>query len=126
MLTDIKLSKTQMSKIIQSGGFVGPLLSKIVGPLMKVTVPWAKNILAPLGVTAAASAIDAGIEKKTHGSGTTTLIISNEEMNDIMKIVQTLEDSNISLKGITKTIEKETKKKKKRRIFKNVLRDFRN
>ena len=54
------------------------------------------------------------------------LIISNEEMNDIMKIVQTLEDSNISLKGITKTIEKETKKKKKRRIFKNVLRDFRN
>ena len=126
MLTDIKLSKTQMSKIIQSGGFVGPLLSKIVGPLMKVTVPWAKNILAPLGVTAAASAIDAGIEKKTHGSGTTTLIISNEEMNDIMKIVQTLEDSNILLKGITKTIEKETKKKKKRRIFKNVLRDFRN
>ena len=54
------------------------------------------------------------------------LIISNEEMNDIMKILQTLEDSNISLKGITKTIEKETKKKKKRRIFKNVLRDFRN
>ena len=69
MLTDIKLFKTQMSKIIQSGGFVGPLLSKIVGTLMKVTVPWAKNILAPLGVTAAASAIDAGIEKKTHGSG---------------------------------------------------------
>ena len=69
MLTDIKLSKTQMSKIIQSGGFVGPLLRKIVSPLMKVTVPWAKNILAPLGVTAAASAIDAGIEKKTHGSG---------------------------------------------------------
>ena len=69
MLTDIKLSKTQMSKIIQSGGFVGPFLSKIVSPLMKVTVPWAKNILAPLGVTAAASAIDAGIEKKTHGSG---------------------------------------------------------
>ena len=54
------------------------------------------------------------------------LIISNEEMNNIMKIVQTLEDSNISLKGITKTIEKETKKQKKRRIFKNVLRDFRN
>ena len=54
------------------------------------------------------------------------LIISNEEMNDIMKILQTLEDSNISLKGITKTIEKETKKKKKRRIFKNVIRDFRN
>ena len=45
------------------------------------------------------------------------LIISNEEMNDIMKILQTLEDSNISLKGITKTIEKETKKKKKKEDF---------
>ena len=52
------------------------------------------------------SAIDAGIQKKIHGSGTTTLIISNEEMNDIMKIVQTLEDSNILLKGVTKTIKR--------------------
>ena len=47
-----------------------------------------------------------------HGSGTTTLIISNEEMNDIMKIVQALEDSNILLKGVTKTIKVETKKQK--------------
>ena len=76
---------------------------------MKVAVPLAKNILAPLGITAAASAIDAGIQKKIHGSGTTTLIISNEEMNDIMKIVQTLEDSNILLKGVTKTIKNEMK-----------------
>ena len=52
--------------------------------------------------------------KKIHGSGTTTLIISNEEMNDIMKIVQTLEDSYILLKGVTKTIENETKKQKER------------
>ena len=79
---------------------------------MKIAVPLAKNILAPLGITAAASAIDAGIQKKIHGSGTTTLIISNEEMNDIMKIVQPLEDSNILLKGVTKTIEDETKKQK--------------
>ena len=50
--------------------------------------------------------------KKIHGSGTTTLIISNEEMNDIMKIVQALEDSNILLKGVTKTIEDETKEQK--------------
>ena len=57
---------------------------------MKVAVPLAKNILAPLGVTAAASAIDAGIQKKMYGSRTTTLIISNIEMNDIMKIVQLL------------------------------------
>ena len=76
--TDLKLSKAQVSKIIQSGGFVGSLLSKLAGLPMKVAVPSAKNILAPLGITAAASAIDAGIQKKIHGSGTTTLIISNE------------------------------------------------
>ena len=64
MSTDLKLSKAQISKIIQSGGFLGPLLSKLAGPLMKVAVPLAKNILAPLGITAAASAIDAGIKKK--------------------------------------------------------------
>ena len=97
MSADIKLSKAQISKRIQSGGFLGSLLSKLVGPLMKVAVPLAKNVLAPLGITAAASALDAGIQKRTHGSGTTTLIISNEEMNDIMKIVQALEDSNILL-----------------------------
>ena len=54
MSTDIKLSKTQISEIIQSGGFLGSLISKIDGPLMKVAVPLAKNILAPLGITAAA------------------------------------------------------------------------
>ena len=64
MSTDIKLSKAQITKIIQSGGFLGSLLSKLAGPLMKVAVPLAKNILAPLGITAAASAIDAGIQKK--------------------------------------------------------------
>ena len=82
MSTDIKLSKAQISKI----GFLGSLLSKIAGPLMKIAVPLGNNILAPLGITAAASAIDAEIQKKIHGSGTTTLIITNEEMNDIMKI----------------------------------------
>ena len=80
---------------------------------MKVAVPNAKNILAPLGIIAAVSAIDAGIQKKIHGSGTTTLTISNEEMNDIQKIVHTLEDSNILLKGITKTIENKTKEQKR-------------
>ena len=62
---------------------------------MKGAVLIAKKGLAPLGLTAAMSAIDAGIQKKILGSGTTTLIISNEEMNDIMRIVQALEDSNI-------------------------------
>ena len=79
---------------------------------MKLAVPIAKTILAPLEITAAASAINAGIQKKIHGSGITTLIISNEEMNDKIKIVQSLEDSNILLKGVTKTIKNETKKQK--------------
>ena len=111
MSTDFKLSRAQIFKIIQSGGFLGSLLSKLAGPLMKVAIPLAKNVLAPLGITAAASAIDAGIQKKIHGSGTTTLIISNKEMNDIMKIVQALENSNILLKGVTKTMKNKQKNK---------------
>ena len=109
MSTDLKLSKAQISKIIQSGGFLGSLLSKLAGPLMKVAIPLPKNVLAPVGVTAAASAIDAVIEKKIHSSGTTTLIISNEEMNDVMKIVQSLEDSITLVKGVAQTIKNETK-----------------
>ena len=112
MSTDLKVSKAQISKIIQSGGFLGSLLSKLAGPLIKVVVLLAKNILAPLGITAAAPAIDVAIQKKIHGSGTTTLIISNKKMNDIMKIVQGLQDSNILLKGVTKTIKNKQKNKK--------------
>ena len=100
MSTDLRLSKAQISKIIQSGKCLGSLLSKLAGPLMKVAIPLAKNVLAPLGITTAASGTNAGIQKNIHGSGTTTLIISNEEMNDITKIVQALEDSNILLKGL--------------------------
>ena len=112
MPIDLKLSKAQVSKIIQSGGFLGSLLNKLAGSLMKVAIPLAKNVFAPLGITAAASAIDAGIQKKIHGSGTTTLIISNEDMNNIIKIIQALEDSNILIKGVTKTIKNETKEQK--------------
>ena len=65
MSTDIKLSKTQISKVIQSGLVLGSLLSKIGGPLMKVAVPLAKNFLAPLGITEAASKIDTRILKNT-------------------------------------------------------------
>ena len=114
MSTNLTLSKTQISKIIQFGGFLELLLSELVGSLMKVAVPLAKNILAPLGLTAAASTIDAGIQKKIHSSGTTTLTISNEEMNDIMKIDQTFEDSDILLKGVTETIKNKTKKQEGR------------
>ena len=91
---------------------------------MKVAVPFAKPTLAPLWITAAASAIDSGIQTKIHGSKTTSLIISNEEMNDILKIIQALEDSNILLKEITATIENETKEQT-RRIFSHVIRYFR-
>ena len=75
--------------------------TKIADPLMRVSIPIAKPFLDSLGIAAAALAIDAGIQKKTQGFGTTTLIISNEEMYNIMKSVQALEDSNISLKGTT-------------------------
>ena len=108
------MSRVQISKIIQSGGFLGSLLSKLVDPLMKVAVSVAKNILAPLGITAAASTIDAGIKKKQnnatkeHGSGTSS-ILSNKGIDDIMKIVQALEDYNILLEGVTKTIESDSK-----------------
>ena len=69
LATDIKLSKAQIKKLIQSGGFLGKLLSKLAGPLMKVAMPLAKNLLAPLGITAAMSAIDGSIQKKDAWSG---------------------------------------------------------
>ena len=119
MTTHIKLSKTQIKKIIQSGGFLGKLLGKLAGPLMKVAMPLAKNVLAPLGFTAAMSAIDGSIQKKMHGSGATTLVIANEDMNDIMKIIEVLENSGILLKGVSKTIENEAKELK--RVFLSML-----
>ena len=61
MPTDLKLSKPQISKIIQCGGFLGSLLSRLAGPLTKVVIPLAKNVIPPLGITAAALATDAGI-----------------------------------------------------------------
>ena len=106
---DIKFLRTQIYKMIQPSGFLGLLLSKI---LMRVSLPLRKNVLAPLGITAAASAIDAGIQKQKHGSRATNLIISNEETNNIMKIVQAVEDTDILLKGITKKIKSKTKEEK--------------
>ena len=116
MSTDLKISKAQINKMIQSGGF----LSKLLGPLLKTGLPLiqnlirplAKSVLIPLELTAAASAADAGIHIKILGSGNTTLVISNKEMNDIMKIIEALLDSNVLLKGVTKTIENETTEKK--------------
>ena len=107
MATDTKLSKAQIKKLIQSGGFLGKLLSKLAGPLMKVALTLAKNVLPPLGLTAAMSAIDGSIQKKIHGSGV-KLTIEQEDMNDIMKIIEALENSGIWLKESSKTIENET------------------
>ena len=103
--------------MIQSGGFLGKLLSKLAGPLMKVALPLAKNVLAPLGLTAAISAIDGSIKKKIHGSGATKgagikSIIEQEDMNDITKIIEALENSGILLKEVTKTIKNETREQR--------------
>ena len=110
--TDIKLSKVQIKKLIQSGGFLGKLLSKLAGPLMKVAMPLAKNVLAPLDLTAAMSAIDGSIQKKNHGSGI-KLIIEEEDIQDIIKIIKELENSDILLKGVSKTIENEIKEQRR-------------
>ena len=115
--TDIKLSKTQLSKMKQSGAFLGRLLGPFLKtglPLIKNVInPLAKSILIPLGLTAAASAADAGIHIKILGSeNTTTLIISNDEMEDIIKIVKSLEDSGLLLKGVTETVQNEVKEQK--------------
>ena len=109
--------------MIQSGGFLGRLLDPLLKtglPLIKnVIKPLAKSVLIPLGLTAAASATDVGIYKKILGSGnTTTLIISNDEMKDI-KIVKSLENSRLLLKGVSKTIQSEAKEQKE--VFLTML-----
>ena len=81
--------------------------------LMKnVVKPLAKSVLIPFKLPAAASTTDAAIHKKIFGSGNTTLIISNEEMNDIMKIIKSLEESVLLIKGVSKTIKNEAKEQK--------------
>ena len=101
--------------MIQSGGFLGRLLGPLLRtglPLIKSVIkPLAKSVLVPLGLTAAASGADAGIHKKFLGydHNNTTLIISNDEMDDILKIAKSLEDSGVLLKGVRKTIQNEAK-----------------
>ena len=101
--------------MIQSGGFLGTLLGPLLKtglPLMKSVIkPLAKSVLIPLGLTAAA---DTGIHKKILGSGhnNTTLIISNDEMDDILKIIKSLEDSGVLLKGVSVTIQHEAKEQR--------------
>ena len=89
---DIKLTK-----MIQSGGFLCPLLKTGLPLIKNVIKPFAKSVLIPLGLTPATSAADAGIHKKILGSGITTLIISNDEIEDIIEVVKSLEDSGLLL-----------------------------
>ena len=105
--------------MIQTGGFLSRLLGRLLKtglPLIKnVIKPLAKSLLIPLGLTAAASAADAGINKKILGSGhnnTATLIISNNEIEDIIKLVKSLEDSDLLLDGVTETVQKKIKEQK--------------
>ena len=109
---NIKLSKTQLSKIVQLEG----LLGKLFGPLLKTdlsiieNVPksLAKSVLIAIGLTAAASATDAVIQKKVYGSAMITLIISNEEMDVIMKIIKSLKESDLLIKRVSEAIKNET------------------
>ena len=81
--------------------------------MKSVITPLAKSALIPLGLTTAASAADAGIHKKILGSGShTTLIISNNEIEDLIKIIKSLEDSGLLLKGVTESVQNEIKEQK--------------
>ena len=123
--TDIKSSKTQISKMTQLGGFLGrrfdPLLKTGLLLMKNIIKPLAKSVLIPFGLTAAASAAHARIHKKILGTGrasppalqtTTTLIISNDEIKNIIEIVEYLEDSSLLFKGVSETIQNEAKKQK--------------
>ena len=125
--TDITLSKTQLSKVIHSGKcfsrFLGPLLKTGLPLIKKVIKPFTKSVLIPLQLraAAAAAAADARIHKKNLGSGkrlldpasqTRALIVLNDEMEDIMKIVKSPEHSGLLLKGISETIQNEAKEQK--------------
>ena len=102
--------------MIQSGRFLGKLLGPLLKsglPLMKIVItPLVKNVLISLGLTAAASAADAGIHKKMLGSGNTTLTISNKDIEDLIKIVKSLEDSGLLLKGVTESVQNKVKEQK--------------
>ena len=114
--TDIKVSKNQISKLIQSRGFLGrllcPLLKTGLPLIKKVIKPLVKSVLIPLGLTAAASVAAAGIHNKLLGSGRTTLIISNDQMKDIIKKVKSLEDLCLLLEGVSQAIQNEAKEKR--------------
>ena len=112
MSTDIKLSKAQINKLIKSGGALGSILARFLPKLIKPAISLGKNLLAPLGLSAAMSATDAAIQKKKmYGLGTKTIQFSNKDLDDVTKIVKALEDSDVLMKGITKTLKNDIKRR---------------
>ena len=112
MSTDIKFSKAQINKIMKEGGNLGRLLMSFLPKIIKPAISRRKNILAPLGLSAVMSATVAAIQKKMYRSGMAALIIANDDLDDLMKIITVLEEHDILLKGTSKTIENETKEQK--------------
>ena len=115
--TDIKLSKTQLSKMIQSKGF----FCRLLVPFLITGLPLIKNVIKPLAKSVLFLLRSAAeIHKKILRPGTTTLIMSHEELEDIMKIVKSLEDFGLLLKGVSETIQNEAKEPK-RGFFSTLL-----
>lgn len=114
MSKDIKLSKAQLHKITQEGGFLGSILSKFLVPLVK-------NVIGPLVITAAASAIDGAIQNKMHGRGIlnnddndydTSISIKEKELKDILKIMKSIEENGVFIEGISDTVKQKVNKQK--------------
>ena len=108
--TDIKLSKALINKLIKSGGALGSILARFLPKLIKPALSLGKNILAPLGLSSAMSATEAAIQKTVHGYATKTVRFSNKDLDDMTKIFKALEDSDVLMKGITKTLKNDIKK----------------
>ena len=104
------MSKAQINKLIKSGGALGSIVARFLPKLIKPVLSLGKNILAPLGLSAAMSATDAAIQKKVHDYGTKTVIFSNRVLDDMTNIVKALEDSDVLMKRVTKTLKNDIKK----------------
>ena len=110
MSTDIKLSKAQINKLIKEVGALGSVFARFLPKLIKPVVSLGKNNLAPIGLSAAMSAIDAAIQKQVQSYGTKTVRFSNKDLDDMTKIVKASEDSDVLMKGITETLKNDIKK----------------
>ena len=118
MPTDINLSKVQLTKTIQSGGFLGAFLDKLARQLMKVAVPLTKNVLALLATMTPASEIDGAIQRKMCGRSVVierkgiTLVISDKDMDDFIRFIKSLENTDVLIDGVSEIVKHETKDQK--------------